>query len=267
MNISNNQEIELWLDTLKEQGGNLYVVDFYDYYKEHYCNKESKIPNILLSNISILKKAETDELFLFANSSDAKFEELMSRKKFEQFDFAAHIFSALDEQFIKFLPVVIWSQKNNLFVIENGNSRIFNKFVNDRQLKCILLEYPGHPEFAGEKTTISNVQELHNSITYPKFENIKRQISIVKPYTEAYDSSVFDHGILFYGDKDFHEDYRSNWKSNILKYKSDAQTLNESDLKLNDFKFDIWNTRSPNRKVEHSNQNGGILKLRNQSKN
>jgi hypothetical protein len=267
MNLSNSQELELWLDTLKEQGGNLYVVNFYDYYKKHYCDKNSNIPELLLGNINILKNAKDDELFLFANSSDDKFEELMSRRKFVEFDFAAHVFSVLDEQFIKFLPIVIWSSKINLFSTENGHSRMLNKFINDNKLNCIHIRYPGHPELDCEKTIISNVQELYNSITYTGFENIKRYISIVKPHTDAYDSSVFNHGILSYGDKDFHEAYRLNWKLNILRYKSYAQTLNESNLNMHDLKYDTWNVKSPKRKVEYSNQNGGILKLRNQSKN
>lgn len=265
MNLNNSQEIELWLTTLKEQGGELYVVNFYDYYKEHYCDKNSNIPEIFLGNIRILKKAEIYELFLFANSSDAKFEELMSRRKFEEFDFAAHIFSILDEQFIKFLPIIIWSSKINLFSIEHGHSRVLNKFINDNKLNCIHIRYPGHPELNCKKTIISNVQELYNSITYDGFENIKRYISIVKPHADAYDSSVFNHGILSYGNKDFHEAYRSNWKSNILIYKSYAQTLDESNLNIHNLKYDIWNVKSPERKAEYSNQNGGILKLRNKN--
>lgn len=263
MNLDNVRDLDPWLSSLKEQGGELYVVNFYDYYKKNYCDKNSNIPEIFLGNVNILKNAKDDELFLFKNSSDDKFEELMSREKFEQFDFAAHIFSILYEQFIKFLPIIIWSSKINLFAVENGHSRILNKFVNDNKLNCIHIKYPGHPELDCEKTIISNVQELYNSITYDGFENIERQISVVKPHTDAYDSSVFDHGILSYGDKKFHEVYRSNWKSNILKYKSYSLTINESSLKLNDLKYSAWNTNSPDQKVEYSNQNGGILKLRN----
>ena len=266
MNLSNSHELELWLATLKEAGGEVYIIDFHNYYKKHYCDRNLNIPDTFLGNTNLLKNADDDELFLFETLSDAKFEELISTRKLEDFHYAAHIFSVLDEQFIKFLPIVIWSAKINLFTIESGHSRMLNKFINDNKLNCIHIRYPGHPELDCEKNIISNVQELYNSITYIGFENIKRQISIAKPHTDVYDSSVFDYGILSYGDKDFHEDYRLNWKSNILKYKSYALTINESNLKLNDLKFDIWNTRSPNRKVEHSNQNGGILKLRNQSK-
>jgi len=260
--LDNKKELEDWFKYLVKQGGNVYSVNFRDYYQENYCDKVSKIPNILLANIDILKNSTVKELSAFSKLSDSNFEELYSMKRLAELDFSAHTFAILDEPFIKFLPTITWSQKYNIFSVENGQSRVFNKYINSLELTCIHVRYPEHPKLDAEKKIISNIDELYHSIVYPGFEDIDRQITVVKPYSDIYDNSVKRLGMLVYGDSKFHLEYRSNWKLNILRYKSYALKMNLLDFNLNNLKYENWKIQSPKYKVEHSQKNGGILKLR-----
>jgi len=260
--LDNKKELDEWFKSLIAQGGNVYSVNFRDYYQQHYCDKVSKIPEILLANTNVLKNSTIKELSAFSTLSDSNFEKLYSMQRLMDLDFAAHTFSILDEPFIKFLPTIVWSQKHKKFSVENGQSRVFNKYINSQELTCIHIRYPGHPELDAERKIILNIDELYHRIVYPTFENSNRRLTIVKPYSDIYDNSVSRHGILVYGDTTFHLEYRSNWKSNILRYHSYALKIDLLNFNLDDLKYENWKTRSPKYKVDYSKENGGILKLR-----
>lgn len=255
MNLYNEKQLNAWLNKITNNGGGIYLIDFYDYYKKIFCDHNG-IPNTLIDSIKLLKQTPPEEIDLYQNCSEEEFNELKNKSKFIKINFAVHSFWSLEITGIKFLPTVIWSEKLQVFRLEKGYARCLSKYLNNNSMNVIWVKYPGHPVIDADLLEIASINELYDRIVYPGFSP-RREIYTSKIHSDFYDKSVHENDLLVYGDNEgLDRTSELDWKKQAKTFRSYALTLDERCLNLDDFK------RS-NYKSSLSKKKGGILKLRN----